>query len=480
MLRLASSMDSGAGTYAHLVESTWKRRSSPSTQGPLRGVVNLLAPGAPPSGVFADWAPEQRSLSVLTYESKDVPMYVELLGLSDEIGLVVNGLDVSKTKCIVFPTGSPAAMEALMEMHIGRNRFSFVSYDTHKGNFPKSEVVVTVRMIKKLQATPAVTHFRATIYKSIIGGNEKFSDLPKVRYAEMNRIEVAFATVKDSQVFWSAMMPGLIDEGYLFVDEVTNEFWRKAGSPSSNSSGSASVSAWVELSAMDQASTVVLVDVEENLFPPPIRSLIASALHAKGTRVTEDGISLRKLRWTLGNPRLPAWACSCEHLSGLNGATASYTGGKFVVRSADDWTSGYTAWRRSGPASRGPGPAPTTPSPSNPGVIPGPPAGPPPAPPSSYPVASPPHPVSYPVAPAPSLLATSPPPASNGPVSVAQPATPLPARGRGQQMPSAPQPDGFSTSAMARGFVAPTAETLKQHNWLQSLKAFGARFRLDV
>lgn len=149
MLRLASSMVSGAGTYAHLVESTWRRRSSPSTQGPLRGVVNLLAPGAPPSGVFVDWAPEQRSLSVLTCESKDMPMYVELLGLSDEVGLVVNGPDVSKTKRVVFPTGSPAAMEALMEMHIGRNCFSLVSYDTHKGNFPKSEVVVTVRMIKK-------------------------------------------------------------------------------------------------------------------------------------------------------------------------------------------------------------------------------------------------------------------------------------------------------------------------------------------
>jgi hypothetical protein len=76
-------------------------------------------------------------------------MYVELLGLSDEVGLVVNGPDVSKTNRVVFPTGSPAAMEALMEMHIGRNCFSLVSYDTHKGNFPKSEVVVTVRMIKK-------------------------------------------------------------------------------------------------------------------------------------------------------------------------------------------------------------------------------------------------------------------------------------------------------------------------------------------
>ena len=103
MLRLASSMVSGAGTYAHLVESTWRRRSSPSTQGPLRGVVHLLAPGAPPSGVFVDWAPEQRSLSVLTCESKDMPMYVELLGLSDEVGLVVNGPDVSKTKRVVFP-----------------------------------------------------------------------------------------------------------------------------------------------------------------------------------------------------------------------------------------------------------------------------------------------------------------------------------------------------------------------------------------
>ena len=123
MLRLASSLVSGAGTYAHLVESTLKRRSSPSTQGPLRGVVNLLALGAPPppSGVFVEWAPEQRSLSVLTCESKDVPMYVELLGLSDEIGLVVNGPDVSKTKRIVFPTGSPAAMEDLMEMHIDQN-----------------------------------------------------------------------------------------------------------------------------------------------------------------------------------------------------------------------------------------------------------------------------------------------------------------------------------------------------------------------
>ena len=158
MLRLASSMVSGAGTYAHLVESTWKRRSSPSTQGHLRGVVNLLAPGAPPSGVLVHLAPEQRPLSVLTCESKDVPMYVESRGRSDEIGLVVNGPDVSKTKRIVFPTGSPAAMEALMEMHINRNGFSFVSFDTHKGNFPKSEVVVTVRMIKKLQATPAVTH----------------------------------------------------------------------------------------------------------------------------------------------------------------------------------------------------------------------------------------------------------------------------------------------------------------------------------
>ena len=105
MLRLAASMVSGAGTYAHLVESTWKRRSSPSTQGPLRGVVNLLAPGAPPSGVFVDWAPEQRSLSVLTCESKDVPMYVELLGLSDEIGLVVNGPDVSQNKTHCFPHG---------------------------------------------------------------------------------------------------------------------------------------------------------------------------------------------------------------------------------------------------------------------------------------------------------------------------------------------------------------------------------------
>ena len=104
--------------------------------------------------------------------------------------------------------------------------------------------------------------------------------------------------------------------------------------------------------------------------------------------MTEDGISLRKLRWTLGNPRLPAWACSCEHVSCLNGATVSYTGGKFVVHSADDWTSGYTAWRRSGPASRGPGSTPTAPPPSHPGVIPGPPAGPPPALPSSYPVAS--------------------------------------------------------------------------------------------
>ena len=80
-----------------------------------------------------------------------------------------------------------------MEMHIGHNCFSFLSFDTHKGNFPKSEVVVTVRMIKKLQATPAVTRFWATIYKSIIGDSEKLSDLPKVRYAEMNRIEVAFA-----------------------------------------------------------------------------------------------------------------------------------------------------------------------------------------------------------------------------------------------------------------------------------------------
>ena len=155
-----------------------------------------------------------------------------------------------------------------MEMHIGRNCFSFVSFDTHKGNFRKSEVVVTVRMIKKLQATPAVTRFWATIYKSIIGDSEKFSDLPKVRYAEMNRIEVAFATVKDSQFFRSAVRPGLIDEGYLFVYEATNEFWRKAGSPSSNPSGSASVSAGMDLSALDQASTVVLVDVEENLFLP--------------------------------------------------------------------------------------------------------------------------------------------------------------------------------------------------------------------
>ena len=171
-----------------------------------------------------------------------------------------------------------------MEMHIGRNCFSLVSYDTHKGNFPKSEVVVTVRMIKKLQATPAQTHFWAAIYKSITGGSEKFSDLPKVRYAEMNRIEVAFATVKDSQVFRTVIMPGLIDEGYLFVDEAANEFWRKAGSPTSNPSGSASVSTGMDLSAMDQATTVVLVDVEENLFPPQIRSLIATALHAKGTR----------------------------------------------------------------------------------------------------------------------------------------------------------------------------------------------------
>ena len=194
----------------------------------------------------------------------------------------------------------------------------------------------------------------------------------------------------------------------------------------------------------------------------------------------EDGISLRKLRWTLGNPRLPAWACSCEHVSCLNGATVSYMGGKFVVHSADDWTSGYTAWRRSGPASRGHGSTPTAPPPSHPGVIPGPPAGPPPAPPSSYPVASPPEPVSYPVAPAPSVLATSLPSAPNGPASVAEPATLLPAGGRGQQMPGAPQPDGLAAAAIPSGFVAPTAETLKQHNWLQSLKASGARFRLDV
>ena len=290
-------------------------------------------------------------------------MYVEPLGLSDEVGLVVNGTDVSKTKCIVFPTGAPAAMEALMEMHIGLNCFSFVSYGTHNANFPKSEVVVTVRMIKKLQATPAVTHFWAAIYKSIIGGTEKFSNLPKVRYAERNRIEEAFATVKDSQVFRSVVMPGLIDEGYLFVDEATNEFWRKAGSQSSNPSGSASVSTGMDLSAMDQASTVVLVDVEENLFPPQIHSLSATALHAKGTRVAEDGISLRKLRWTLRNPGLLAWARSCEHVSGLVGAPVSYTGGRFLIRSADDWTSGYTARRRSGPATKGPGPAPTVPAP---------------------------------------------------------------------------------------------------------------------
>ena len=91
-----------------------------------------------------------------------------------------------------------------------------------------------------------MTHFWAAIYKSIIGGSEKFSDLPKVTYAEMNRIEVAFATVKDSQVFRAVIMPGLIDEGYLFVDEAANEFWRKAGSPTSNPSGSASVSAGMD------------------------------------------------------------------------------------------------------------------------------------------------------------------------------------------------------------------------------------------
>ena len=247
-------------------------------------------------------------------------MYVELLGLTDEIVLVVNGLDVSKTKRIFFPTGSPAAMEALMEMHIGRNCFSFVSFDTHKGHFPKVEVVVTVRMIEKIQSTPAVAHFWSTIYKSVIGGSDKFSNLPKVRYVEMNQIEVAFATVKDSQVFRSAVMPGLINEGYLFVDEATHEFWRKAGSPSSNPSGSASVSTGLDLSVMDHASTMVLVDVWENLFPPQIRSLVATALHAKGKRVGEDTILLRKLRWTLGNPRLLAWACSCEHVSSLTGA----------------------------------------------------------------------------------------------------------------------------------------------------------------
>jgi hypothetical protein len=300
-----------------------------------------------------------------------------------------------------------------------------------------------------------VTHFWAAIYKSIIGGSEKFSDLPKVRYAEMNRIEVAFATVKDSQVFRAVIMPGLIDEGYLFVDEAANEFWRKAGSPTSNPSGSASVSAGMDLSAMDQATTVVLVDVEENLFPPQIRSLIATALHAKGTRVAEDGISLRKLRWTLGNPRLPAWACSCEHVSGLIGATVSYTGGRFVIRSADDWTSGYTAWRRNGPATKGPGPPSAVPPPPSPGVIPGPPAGPPPAPLSSYPVASPPQPVSYPVAPAPALPTNPPVSAPTGPASVAGPATLLPTGGREQQMPSAPRPDVSAASAIPSGSVSP-------------------------
>ena len=256
-----------------------------------------------------------------------------------------------------------------------------MSFDTHKGHFPKSEVVVIVRMIKKIQATPAVTHFWATIYKFIIGGSDKFSDLPKVRYVEMNRIEVAFATVKDSQVFRSAVMPGLIDEGYLFVDEATNEFWHKAGSLSSNPSGSVSVSRGLDLSAMDQASTLVLVDVEENLFPLQIRSLVATALHAKRNRVAEDTICLRKLRWTLGNPRLPAWACSCEHVS------STYTGGKFVVRSAEDWTSRYAAWRRGGPAPRGPSPAQAAPSPRpHAKVLPGPLAGPPPSPPSSYPL----------------------------------------------------------------------------------------------
>ena len=70
---------------------------------------------------------------------------------------------------------------------------------------------------------------------------------------------------------------------------------RGAGSPSSNPSVSASVSTGMDLSALDQAPTVVLVDVEENLFPPQIRSVVATALHAKGKRVAEDGVSLRKL-----------------------------------------------------------------------------------------------------------------------------------------------------------------------------------------
>jgi len=90
----------------------------------------------------------------------------------------------------------------------------------------------------------------------------------------------------------------------------------------------------------------------KTFFPPQIRSLVASALHAKGTRVTEDGISLRKLRWTLGNPRLPAWACSCEHVSYLNGATVSYTGGSLLfIRQ----TTGRPVTRPGGVAGRPPG-----------------------------------------------------------------------------------------------------------------------------
>ena len=231
---------------------------------------------------------------------------------------------------------------------------------------------------------------------------------------------------------------------------------------------------------MDQATTVVLVDVERNLFPPQIRSLIATALHAKGTRVAEDGISLRKLRWTLGNPRLPAWACSCEHVSGFIGATVSYTGGRFVTRSADDWTSGYTAWRRNGPATKGPGP---------PSAVP------PPPQPRGYP-----RPAGWTTA-VPFVLLScclSPPtcvlPCCSCPSSAYKPSrlctywtgvggwasNSFPDRGPRAANAQRPAAGCFRGLSDTFGVCLPTAETLQQHNWLQSLKSSGARFRLDV
>ena len=155
--------------------------------------------------------------------------------------------------------------------------------------------------------------------------------------------------------------------------------------------------------------------------------------------------------------------------------------GKFVVRSAEDWTSGYNGWRRGGPASKASDPAQAAPPPSPlAAVFPSPPARPPPAPPPSYPVASPPERVSHLVAPFSSVSATSLLPGFVMSAPVAEATSLLLAAGGGQQMPRAPQPDGFAASAMPTRFVSPTAKILRQHNWLQSLKVSGAQFWLNV